>query len=103
MRPVAEKETKDSLPGPPPGEGVVRSPSPEEQSPPSLGRPSQGRLLLRLPSGLAGAWTGGAAALRPALRRCIAGGCCAGALYDFVNHLILVDHLILMFMLNMLK
>ncbi len=34
--PVAEhnkKGTKDSPPGPPPGEGVVRSPSPEEQDP----------------------------------------------------------------------
>ncbi len=79
MRPVAEKETKDSPPGPPPGEGVVRSPSPEEQTSPTLGRPSQGRLLRRLPPGLAGAWTGGAAALRPAPRRCLAGGCCAGA------------------------
>ncbi len=79
MRPVAEKETKDSPPGPPPGEGVVPSPSPEEQTSPSLGRPSQGRLLLRLPPGLAGAWTGGAAALRPAPWRCLAGGCCAGA------------------------
>ncbi len=48
MRPVAEKETKDSPPGPPPGEGVVRSPSPEEQTSPSLGRPSQGCLLRRL-------------------------------------------------------
>ncbi len=76
VRPVAEKETKDSPPGPPPGEGVVRSPSPEEQTSPSLGRPSQGRLLRRLPPGLAGAWTGGAAALRPAPRRCLAGGCC---------------------------
>ncbi len=78
VRPVAEKETKDSPPGPPPGEGVVRSPSPEEQTSPSLGRPSQGRL----PPGLAGAWTGEAAALRPAPRRCLAGGCwvcCAGA------------------------
>ncbi len=73
---MAEKETKDSPPGPPPGEGVVRSPSPEEQTSPSLGRPSQGRLPRRLPPGLAGAWTGGAAALRPAPRRCLAGGCC---------------------------
>ncbi len=54
----------------------MRSPSPEEQSSPSPGRPSQGRFLLRLPPGLAGAWTGGAAALRPAPRRCFAGGCC---------------------------
>ncbi len=36
VRPVAgKKETKDSPPGPPPGEGVVRSPSPEEHPPPS--------------------------------------------------------------------
>ncbi len=42
MRPVAEKETKDSPPVPPPGEGVVRSPSTEDQTSPSLGRPSQG-------------------------------------------------------------
>ncbi len=54
----------------------MRSPSPEEQTSPSLGRPSQGRLLRRLPPGLAGAWTGGAAALRPAPWRCLAGGCC---------------------------
>ncbi len=53
-----QNETKDSPPGPPPGEGVVRSPSPDEQFPPSLGRPSQGLLHLRLPPGLAGAWTG---------------------------------------------
>ncbi len=57
----------------------MRSPSPEEQTSPSLGRPSQGRLLRRLLPGLAGAWMGGAAALRPAPRRCLAGGCCAGA------------------------
>ncbi len=39
--PVAEqnkKGTKDSPPGPPPGEGVVRSPSPEEQDPETPGR-----------------------------------------------------------------
>ncbi len=70
-----KKETKDSPPGPPPVEGVVRSPSPEEPTSPSLGHPSQVRLLLRLPPGLAGAWTGGAAALRPSPRRCLAGGC----------------------------
>ncbi len=45
----------------------------QEHLPPSLGRPSQGCLLLRL----AGAWTGGAPALRPAPRRYFAGGCCA--------------------------
>ncbi len=47
--PVAEQkqnETKDYPPGPPPGKGVVQSPSPDEQSPPSLGRPSQGLLHL---------------------------------------------------------
>ncbi len=67
-------KTKDSPPGPPPGEGEVRSPSANEQSPPSLGRPSQG--LLRLPPGLAGAWTGWASCLLPAPRRCLVEGCC---------------------------
>ncbi len=74
--PAAEQkqnETKDSPPGPPPGEGVVRSPSPDEQS---LGRPSQG--LLRLPPGLAGAWTGWASCLWPAPRRRTVEGCCRG-------------------------
>ncbi len=52
-----EKETKDSLPSPPPGEGGVCLPSPEENLPPYLGRLSQGRLLW-LPPGLAGARTG---------------------------------------------
>ncbi len=47
-------KTKDSPPGPPPGEGEVQSPSPNEQSPPSLGRPSQGLLHLRLPPVLVG-------------------------------------------------
>ncbi len=74
-------KTKDSPPGPPPGEGEVRSPSPNEQSPPSLGRPSQGLLHARLPPGLAGAWTGWASCLRPAPRRCLVEGCygCVGA------------------------
>ncbi len=52
--PAAEQklnETKDSPPGPPPGEGVVRSPSPDEQFPPSLGRPS---LATRFGGGLDG-------------------------------------------------
>ncbi len=71
-----KKRNKGFSARPSSGEGVVRSPSPEEHSSPSLGRPSQGRLLLRLPPGLAGAWTGGAAALRPAPRCCLAGGCC---------------------------
>ncbi len=62
--------------GPPPGEGEVQSPSPNEQSPPSLGRPSQGLLHLRLPPGLAGAWTGWASCLRPAPRCCLVKGCC---------------------------
>ncbi|RXN06973.1 myosin heavy fast skeletal muscle-like protein [Labeo rohita] len=66
-----KKETKDSPPGPPPGEGVVCSPSPEEQLHPSLGRPSQGLLLFRLPPVLVGAWTGRAAALRLAPQRCL--------------------------------
>ncbi len=35
-----EKGTKDLPPGPPPGEGAVQSPSPEEQSQSSPGRPS---------------------------------------------------------------
>ncbi len=77
--PTAEQkqnETKDSPPGPPPGEGVVQSPSPDEQSPPSPGHPSQGLLHLRLPPGLTGAWTGWASCLRPAPRRCLVEGCC---------------------------
>ncbi len=53
-----QNETKDSPPGPPPP-----PPSPDEQFPPSLGRPSQGLLHLRLPPGLAGAWTGWASCL----------------------------------------
>ncbi len=73
--PTAEQK-QDTPPGPPPGEGEVQSPSPNEQSPPSLGRPSQGLLHLRLPPGLAGAWTGWASCLRPAPRRCLVKGCC---------------------------
>jgi hypothetical protein len=76
--PAAEQkqnETKDSPPGPPPGQGEVRTLSPEEQLPPSLGRPSQGRLPLRLPPDLAGAWMGWALLLRPATC-CLGGGCC---------------------------
>ncbi len=39
--PAEQKEkTKDLPPGPPPGEGAVQSPSPEEQSQSSPGRPS---------------------------------------------------------------
>ncbi len=40
--PAAEQKekTKDLPPGPPPGEGAVQSPSPEEQSQSSPGRPS---------------------------------------------------------------
>ncbi len=80
--PVTEqnkKETKDSPPGPPPGEGVVRSPSPEEQDPEAPGRPSQGRRLPWRFTGLAGAEAGCAAFLRPAPRcgRC-EGCCCCG-------------------------
>ncbi len=59
--PVAEqkkKETKDSPPSPPPGEGVVCSPSPEEQDPRTPGRLSQGRRLPWRFTGLAGAETG---------------------------------------------
>ncbi len=69
LGPVAEqnkKETKDSPPGPPPGEGVVRSPSPEEQDPEAPGQPSQGRRLPWCFTGLAGAEVGCAAFLRPA-------------------------------------
>ncbi len=43
--PVTEqnkKETKDSPPSPPSGEGVAQSPSPEEQDPKTPGRLSQG-------------------------------------------------------------
>ncbi|XP_016370140.1 uncharacterized protein LOC107709982, partial [Sinocyclocheilus rhinocerous] len=48
---LGKNKTKDSPPGPPPEEGVVRSPSPEEQLSPPLGRPSQGLLLFCLPPG----------------------------------------------------
>ncbi len=74
-----KKETKDSPPGPPPGEGVVRSPSPEEQDPKAPGRPSQGRRLPWRFMGLAGAEAGCAGLLRPA-PRCghSAGGAAAG-------------------------
>ncbi len=63
--PVAE-QNKNSPPGPPPGEGVVLSPSPEEQDPEAPGRPSQGRRLPWHFTGLAGAEAGRAAFLRPA-------------------------------------
>ncbi len=58
-----------------PGEGVTIS---RQQFPPSLGRPSQGLLHLRLPPGLAGAWTGWASCLWPAPRRRTVEGCCRG-------------------------
>ncbi len=77
--PVAEqnkKGTKDSPPGPPPGEGVVRSPPPEEQDPETPGRPSQDRRLAWRFAGLAGAETGCAAFLRPAPRCGRCEGCC---------------------------
>ncbi len=51
-----KNETKDSPPGTPPGEGVVWSPSPDEQFPPSPGRPSQG--LLALAAGFGGGLDG---------------------------------------------
>ncbi len=63
-----KKETKDSPPGPPPGEGVLRSPSPEEQDPEAPGRPSQGRRLPWRFTGLAGAEARSADFLRPAPR-----------------------------------
>ncbi len=73
-----KKETKDSPPGPPPGEGVVRSPSPEEQNPKAPGRPSQGRRLPWRSTGLAGAEAGCAGLLRPAPRCGRSAGCCCG-------------------------
>ncbi len=73
-----KKETKDSLPGPPPGEGVVRSPSPEEQDLKAPGRPSQGRRLPWRFTGLAGAEAGCAGLLRPAPRCGRSAGCCCG-------------------------
>ncbi len=72
VREQNKKETKDSPPGPPLGEGVVRSPSPEEQDPEAPGRPSQGR---RLPWRFTAGCT---AFLRPA-PRC---GCCEGCCCD---------------------
>ncbi len=77
--PVVEQnkmETKDSPPGPPPGEGLVRSPSPEEEVPRTPGCQSQGRHLPWRFTGLAGAETGCVASLRPApcCSRCE--GCC---------------------------
>ncbi len=76
VRPVAEKETKILRPALLRGREWCVHHLPKSRHPPSLSRPSQGRLLRRLPPALAGAWTGGAAALRPAPRRCLAGGCC---------------------------
>ncbi len=73
-----KKETKDSPPGPPPGEGVVRSPSPEEQDPKAPDRPSQGRRLPWRFTGLAGAEAGCAGLLRPAPRCGRSAGCCCG-------------------------
>ncbi len=58
-----QNKTKDSPPGPPPGKGVVRSPSPDEQFPPSLGRPSQGHLPPKT------VWRGPGRAGRPACDR----------------------------------
>ncbi len=71
-----KKGTKDSPPGPPPGEGVVRSPPPEEQDPETPGRPSQDRRLAWRFAGLAGAEAGCAAFLRPAPRCGRCEGCC---------------------------
>ncbi len=75
--PVAE-QNKNSPPGPPPGEGVVLSPSPEEQDPEAPGRPSQGRRLPWHFTGLAGAEAGRAASLRPAPCCGHCEGCCCG-------------------------
>ncbi len=75
--PVAE-QNKNSPPGPPPGEGVVLSPSPEEQDPEAPGRPSQGRRLPWHFTGLAGAEAGCAAFLRPAPCCGHCEGCCCG-------------------------
>ncbi len=68
-----QNETRFST-GPPSGEREVHSPSPDKQSPPSLGRPSQGLLHLRLTPGLAGAWTGWASCLQPTPWRCLVEG-----------------------------
>ncbi len=68
-----QNETRFST-GPPSGEREVHSPSPDKQSPPSLGRPSQGLLHLRLTPGLAGAWTGWASCLQPAPWSCLVEG-----------------------------
>ncbi len=73
-----KKETKDSPPGPPPGEGVVQSPSPEEQDPEAPGCPSQGRRLPWRFTGLAGAEAGCAGLLRQAPRCGRSEGCCCG-------------------------
>ena len=81
LSPAAEQKqngTQDSPPGPPPGDGAVRSPSPGEQSSSSPGRPSQDRFPLPLPL-FGAAWTGGTAGLRPAPRRRLGGGCCCDA------------------------
>ncbi len=75
--PVAE-QNKNSPPGPPPGEGVVLSPSPEEQDPEAPGRPSQGRRLPWHFTGLAGAEAGRAAFLWPAPCCGHCEGCCCG-------------------------
>ncbi len=74
----SKKETKDSPPDPPPGEGVVRSPSPEEQDPKAPGRPSQGCRLPWRFTGLAGAEAGCAGLLRPAPRCGRSARCCCG-------------------------
>lgn len=70
-------QTKDSPPGPPPGEGAVPSPSPEEQDPETPGFPSQGRRLPWRSMGQVGVETGYAAFLVPAPRRGHE-GCCLG-------------------------
>ncbi len=77
--PAAEqnkKETKDYPPGPPSGEGVVRSLSPEEQIPEAPGHPSQERHLPWCFPSLAGAEMGCAAFLLTAPRCGRCEGCC---------------------------
>lgn len=79
------RKTKQNIvhPGPPPGEGVESSPSPEEKLPPTLDHLSQDLLHFRLLPCLAGTWMGWVG--HPACdRRCFARGfcCCFATLGD---------------------